>query len=132
MFAAYAGLQIWALRRLPSHGEPTLLQELYGRFAFHQLWPLIALPLTASISYAAWLQLELSVSAIENYVFLLSSSLQVCIGLGVLIASHVRRAKQSRRAVIDIESMEAPAVPVGVSAPSVSAGTSVGADVSEC
>lgn len=96
MFAAYAGLQIWALRRLPNHDRPTLLTELQGRFAFHRLWPLLALPITASISYAVWLQLDLSVSAIENYVFILSSTVQACIGLGVLIASHVRRIKRSR------------------------------------
>lgn len=97
MFAAYAGLQLWALRRLPEHDEPTLLEQLAGRFPWHRLWPLVSIPATASISYAFWIQQGLSVEAIENHIFIVSSSLQAVVGLGILIASHAKAVRRNRR-----------------------------------
>lgn len=96
MFAAYAGLQVWALRRLPRTDEPTLLQQLDGRFPFRRLWPLVSLPIAASVSHALWRQLDLSIETVENYIFISLSVVQACIGLGVLIASHARRIKRAR------------------------------------
>jgi hypothetical protein len=98
MFAAYAGLQIWALRRTPSAPGPTLLEQLHGRVRIRDLWPLLAIPIAATPSYAFWWGLDLSPSQIEDWIFILQAFLQAVVGAWALVWSHLR-ARRVRKAV---------------------------------
>ncbi len=100
MFAAYAGLQIWALRRMPPSHTPTLLQQLDGPVAMSSLWPLAAIPVAAAGSYGLWWAVDPSPETIESWVFLFASGLQALAGIGLLAVSHwrARAGRRSHRA----------------------------------
>lgn len=101
MFAAYAGLQVWALRRTPAPDGPSLLEQLDGPVRIRALWPLTAIPLTAAFSHRFWLDLGLDPDDIENWIFIGSSSLQALAGMVVLVWSHrwARSVRRGERAV---------------------------------
>jgi hypothetical protein len=55
MFVAYAGLQVWALRRRENVGSaPTVLEQLQGRVPMRSLAPMSAMPIAAALTYTMW------------------------------------------------------------------------------
>lgn len=108
MFVAYAGVQVWALRRTPAPTGPSLLEQLEGPVRLRALWPLAAIPVAATASHRFWLSLDLAADDIENWIFIGSSSLQAVAGMVVLVWSH-RRARRVRRVHAAVSSPDATA-----------------------
>lgn len=97
MFVAYFALQRWGLRRSVATGfRPSVLQRLDGRVALRSLWPMAALPLSATSTYAAWWAIDVPHTVVRGAFMYGVIAVQTAVG-GVLFVMALHRARGAQR-----------------------------------
>ncbi len=85
MFALYAGLQIWALRRRRAvTSGPTVLEQLDGRVRLVSLAPLAVMPFAAGVVYGLLWAAELPDGAVRAFMYSVIG-VQSVVGAGVMV-----------------------------------------------